>query len=360
MDITKFSAVSTFADRQPNELAASLSINLSRSELLDRKIAQFQERQDTNQRRDLLRDSLSLKSAARELERFIRLSSKQGDDRADPIATSNSNLGLDTSAGGDLEKAIDQVASLSGISSGNIIVMGEKVSIDITSDSINDVIDRINNSNAGVTASFNTSTNQFEITDDQAFTISNGSSNFFATLDVDTGSIESVDEEPQQRFLKSSKVVEAFDRFTRKFNKFLETTATVSEKLGIANEEDDDGITLPDNPFMTAIKTAIENSIVSQVDEDFDGTGKVRFDYGLTLSFTTGEFIQFDSKEYDLNLEGDVSSLQDLFLTEEDENDSTSGGLIALLTKALDTINTDLEVEINSSSKTGLLVDVEA
>lgn len=338
----------------------SLAINLSRSELIDLKIQQVQERQDRNYRRDLLRDSLSVKSALRDLERLMKKGEKQVNSAADPVASSSSSQGLDTSGGGDLDIPIDQVSSLSGISSGNIIVMGEKISIDVTTDSINDVIDAINNSGAGVTASYNTSTNKLEITDDQSFTISNGTSSFFAGLDVSTGEIVSEEEDSQVSFFKSDKFVEAFKRFNKKLTQFFETTSEVSEKLGIVNEEDDDGETLADNPFAYDVKKAIENAVTSQWDEDFDGSGKIRFDYGLTLSFTSGDFAMLDTKEFNNKLDGEVSNMLDFFLTSQSDTDEDNGGLFALLEKALDVLNTDLESKINSKEKTGLLVDTEA
>lgn len=70
--------------------------------------------------------------------------------------------------------------------------------------------------------------------------------------------------------------------------------------------------------------------------------------------------MEFDAKEYGRNLEGQVSGLSSFFLTDIDEKNASSGGIMALLDKALSTLNTDLEEKINASDKTGLLVDVEA
>lgn len=359
LELTKFSSTSLFT-REANEAASSLSINLSREELIDRKITQIQDRKDRNVKRDLLRDSLNVRNSLRELQRLIKKSSRQADTQSNPAAASNSSLGLDTSGGGDLDKAIDQVSALSSVSSGNIVIMGEKISIDVTTDSINDVIDRINNSNSGVTATFNTTDNKFEISDDQTFTISNGSSNFFSALDVTTGEIASDDEDSKEKSLKSSKVMSAFARFAKRLNKLAETTGEVSEKLGITNDEDDDGELLQDNPFLTDIKKAVENAITSSENEDFEGVGKQRFEYGLTFSFTTGEFIEFEAKEYERGMEGQAEGLIDFFLRDIDETNSKSGGLIALLDQALNEMNLGLEEDINVPDKTGLLVDVEA
>ena len=152
----------------------------------------------------------------------------------------------------------------------------------------------------------------------------------------------------------------AFARFAKRLNKLAETTGEVSEKLGITNDEDDDGELLQDNPFLTDIKKAVENAITSSENEDFEWVGKQRFEYGLTFSFTTGEFIEFEAKEYERGMEGQAEGLIDFFLRDIDETNSKSGGLIALLDQALNEMNLGLEEDINVPDKTGLLVDVEA
>ena len=358
MDITNsvLSASSPFQSRDPEEIGPTLSINLSRNEQIDRKIAQIQARQDRNYRRDLLRDSLNAKSAMREFERLLKKGQKQVDNSSAPLASSNSDRG--DSLEGELDDPLS--SSLPNVASGNIIVMGEKISIDVSTDSINDVINNINNSNAGVTASYNTDTNKFEITDDQDFNISNGTSNFFAELDVTTGTIESEEEDTQVSFFKTDKFIEAFNRFNRKMNAFFVTADEVSQKLGIVNEEDDDGETLPDNPYTTLVKGAVENAITSQFDEDFDGLGKNRFDFGFTISYSTGEFLELDNKEFEKNLDGNVQTMLDFFLTEVDETNANSGGMMGMLEKTFNTMNAKLLEEINAKDKTGLLVDVQA
>jgi len=358
MDIANsvVSSSSPFQTRDPEEIGPTLSINLSRNEQIDQKIAKIQARQDRSYRRDLLRESLNVKSAMREFERLLKKGQKQVDNSSDPISRSNSDLG------DSLESQLDSPisTSLPNVSSGNIVVMGEKISIDVSTDSINDVIDSINNSNAGVTASYNTSSNKFEITDDQDFNISNGTSNFFAELDVTTGTIESEEEDTQVSFFKSEKFLQAFDKFNRKMNSFFLTAAEVSTKLGIANEADEDGETLPDNPFTTKVKSAVENAITSQFNEDFDGNGKNRFNYGFTISFSTGEFLELDKKKYENNIDGNVQNMLDFFLTKVDDTNTSDGGMFGLLENTFNTMNSDLLEKINAKEKTGLLVDVEA
>lgn len=338
----------------------SLSINLSRDELIDRRIAQIQDTKDRNYRRDMLRDTLSLKSAMKDLERLLKKGNKQVDTSADPVASSNKSLGLDTSESGDLSIAIDQVSSLSAISSGNIIVMGEQISIDVETDSINDIIDRINDSNAGVTASFNTLTNKLELIDSDSFIISNGTSNFFAGMGVTTGEIQSAEDDTRVSFFKSSNFLQVMNRFARKLNTFFQTSEAVSQNLGLVNAENSGGATLSDNPLALDIKTAVENAITSNYDEDFNGDGKVRFDFGLTFSFTTGHFVDFEPKEYEEKLAGQVSTMLDFFLTEQDESKQDEGGLLALLGKSIDALSADLQSKINSKATSGLLVDLEA
>ncbi|MGI9272718.1 MAG: flagellin hook IN motif-containing protein, partial [Woeseiaceae bacterium] len=56
---------------------------------------------------------------------------------------------------------LDQVAAFSTVSSGSIIINDVQIAVDTATDSLDAVIDRINASEAGVTASFDTASQQF-------------------------------------------------------------------------------------------------------------------------------------------------------------------------------------------------------
>lgn len=80
---------------------------------------------------------------------------------------------------------IDDVAPLSGISSGTVRIGSTNVSFDTSSDSLEDVINRINASGAGVTASLSRTTGKFSIRanrEGEALTLDDRGTNLFGTL----------------------------------------------------------------------------------------------------------------------------------------------------------------------------------
>ena len=90
------------------------------------------------------------------------------------------------------EQAIRDVPALSAISNGSILVNGESISISRANDSLSDVLDRINQSDAGVTATFNATTQRVSIESndpEQELTLDSNGTRFFSTLSLLDGSV---------------------------------------------------------------------------------------------------------------------------------------------------------------------------
>ena len=252
--------------QQPN---ASLSYNLSHNELIDQRIIQLAERNERNNRLDFLRYSLALESSTKELRSLIDKGQKQVDNSTSATATSSASLGLDTSSGQDLDMAIDQVPELSNINSGYLQVNGVNISVDITTDSVNDVISRINSTVNGVTASYDTSANKFSITSSDSMTLSNGTSLFFNTMQVETGKIEDGSKELQKNYFSGEKMQEALKRFVRNFSKVMNFVD--ENKINLEEDTED---------FLTDIKKAVENAFKNTVNSSFEGSGNARLEFG--------------------------------------------------------------------------------
>ncbi len=75
---------------------------------------------------------------------------------ATKLATASVVAGIDP----DNEKSLDDVAALASIEAGSFLVNGQSINVDPTVDSLDDVIERINSSPAGVVASFDGETRQ--------------------------------------------------------------------------------------------------------------------------------------------------------------------------------------------------------
>jgi len=91
------------------------------------------------------------------------------------------------------EQTLANVAAFSSVQTGNILINGIQISIDTTSDSLSTVLDSINNSAAGVVASFDTNTQRVLIEAQDAASVleidSNGTG-FFAALNIVEGRVD--------------------------------------------------------------------------------------------------------------------------------------------------------------------------
>ena len=87
-------------------------------------------------------------------------------------------------------KLLSEVESFSAVQSGTISVNDVAIEIDVSSDSLNDVLARISNTVAGVTASFDDSTQRVTMESEafnMALTVDSGETNFFAAAGIEDG-----------------------------------------------------------------------------------------------------------------------------------------------------------------------------
>jgi hypothetical protein len=94
----------------------------------------------------------------------------------------------------DNERPMSDVAQFSSVQSGSFLVNGESISVDPSTDSLDDVIARINASAAAVTASLDPATKELVITGDseaEFMTIDGNATGFFASTNIPEGIIES-------------------------------------------------------------------------------------------------------------------------------------------------------------------------
>lgn len=99
-------------------------------------------------------------------------------------------------------QAIDQVAELSLVRSGTLSVNGVQMSIDVSVDSLDDVLDRINSSGAGVTAEYDAETGRVTVTGNgsNSVKLGDGTSRFFSGVGVLEGTYAGEQRSAQTRF----------------------------------------------------------------------------------------------------------------------------------------------------------------
>ena len=70
------------------------------------------------------------------------------------------------------------ISELANITDGNFTINGKQITVDTGSDTLDSIINKINSADPNVTASYNSSTQKFELSSTNDIVLSNGSSNF--------------------------------------------------------------------------------------------------------------------------------------------------------------------------------------
>ena len=95
------------------------------------------------------------------------------------------------------DKSLTEAAAFSAVQSGSISVNGVSIDIDVNSDSLNGVLDRISASAAEVTASFNSSSRKVTLSSenlDSQMTLGGGATNFFSAVGISEGTYNSTND----------------------------------------------------------------------------------------------------------------------------------------------------------------------
>jgi len=94
---------------------------------------------------------------------------------------------------GEAEDPLAQQAQFSGVQSGSISVNGVAIDIDVDTDTLTDVLDRITASAAGVTASYNSSSQRVSLSSNDSesqLVLDSGSTSFFSAAEISDGTYE--------------------------------------------------------------------------------------------------------------------------------------------------------------------------
>lgn len=117
--------------------------------------------------------------------------------------------GEDVTVSEDPATPLAEVESLSMVQSGSISVNGISIDIDTNTDSLNDILDRITASEAGVTASYDSSSKRVSLVSNDSesqLTLDSGSTNFFPTVAISDGTYEATDSTIQTQGVETADV----------------------------------------------------------------------------------------------------------------------------------------------------------
>ncbi len=235
-------------------------------------------------------------------------------------------------------QSLENVAAFSTVQSGEILVNGQQVAVDIATDSLSTVLDRINNSGAGVIATFDSATQQVLIEANDATSVleidSNGTG-LFAALNIPEGRVdpEAVSRGISRR--RSYEIADATNAVFEKLNRLFSDSTFVGQGANAASFR---------APLEAALKAvfggATEGNILGA---GFDGSENAR---------QRGDFTSLDRREFTTNLQRRGNLVRDFLAGKNDEGGLVKG-LLAASQQALNTVNQSLGLS-------GTFVDVYA
>lgn len=219
------------------------------------------------ERRKILQRGLNLEDAASSLQSFLK---ENGHNASTVKATLSSDTALDLSLD-DFQSTTSSISELSGISTGSFQINGVNFQVDTSSESLEDIVEKINNSNAGVKASFDFSEGELTITSlrDKPMLLLNGSSNFFSTTNLKDGYIAAEKSDTLQNFLESDSLQTRFSRFSSRFNRLMSVDFEAARMTA----------------FKSNIDSLLQTSVNTHFGEEFNsGTIRLGSNVELTLN----------------------------------------------------------------------------
>ena len=280
----------------------------------------------------------------------------------------------------DSATPLAEVDAFSTLQNGSISVNGVAIDIDVDTDSLNDVLDRISASAADVTASYDSNTKRVTMSSNDAesqLILDSGTTNFFAAVEISDGTYEPVNETIDVQTggvdaVKSSDLTSEYaetyiaelEAAADKDKDVAETPATPTDTkmLGdLVNVIADSMNALFDGSASTSSQgsetEALKNEVRSAVASWFDSEGsQFNTDFGIGFDFEKTregvfKFSQADRSQFEAALaspQSAASVARALFGTE-------SEGLFNQLHSALTAAGTGRELQ---ADPTGLFLDV--
>jgi len=195
-------------------------------------------------------------------------------------------------------QAFENVAAFAAVQSGNMEINGQQIAIDTSTDSLSAIIDRINLSSAGVTASFDTESQQVLIEANEAASVlqldSNGTG-FFAALNLPEGR---VDPEAVSRGISRQRSYRIADA----------TTAAFAEISDLFRDTSFVGRGANAGRFRAPLESAVRGLFGAGMSGDLFG---LRFD-GSSEARLRGDFASIDRQTLTRSLQFRGDSVQDV------------------------------------------------
>ena len=137
----------------------------------------------------------------------------------------------------DTQRLIGEVSALSGVQSGDFSINGVQLSVDVLQDSLADLIERINNSGAGVSASYDAASGKFRIQGNGSASVSleDGTSNLLASLNLADGSFVGSSSRSKTVFQNQSALRRGLEEFAEAYEALFQDSFSGFGSASIAS-----------------------------------------------------------------------------------------------------------------------------
>lgn len=223
------------------------------------------------------------------------------------------------------EKIFESVGAFSSVVSGDIVINSQLISVDTTTDSLSTVLDKINNSSAGVIATFDPASQLVTIEAEDNTSIleldSNGTG-FFGAINMLEGRLdpESVSNGISRR--RSYEIADAAAAVFERMNRLFKDSTFVGRGANAGAFR---------SPFEAAVGAAFGGATSGDIlGIHYDGANGAR---------QRGEYLEIDRQEFTANLQRRGNLVRDFLAGEDEEKGGFVLGLLAASQSALQSVN---------------------
>jgi len=236
----------------------------------------------------------------------------------------------------DLDRIMADVSAFGSVSAGTLLINGAAISLDPASDSLQDLIDRINASPGGVTASISGSGQRLSIVSDeagQALVLDDGGTGIFAALAMVAGTYEPPEQGTEPTTFSQHQAMR------------------IARVMGDIAEAMNELVISPNDPAQsTGLLSGLRDGIRERIGQVFDKDGpRFRTRYGIQFDFRDSQRQVFtyhvdDRSRFASTIQTNTQSVSNLLFGNGGDDDGLVGGLEALIGETLTEIDDQLGV----------------
>lgn len=242
----------------------------------------------------------------------------------------------------DLERRIFQVAPLQGVSSGTFAINGQSFALDVNNESLQQVLDRVNQSSAGVVATFDEGSQQVSVKSQSRtrdLVLDDGDTGLFSALGLEL--FQAGGEVGRPAAVPAALRTPGFGSDTGAAMKGLGRlfASAVAEDLGALGE---------------TLLNKLQKRVQTAFDEFFRGTGRPASGFGIHFTFHEGgASVEFDEDEFREAVSNSPQKLARLLAgrTSPDQQSGLVPALLAVIEEAEENL-------VAGDSEVGRLLDV--